>query len=407
MDELRQGNRGEETAKGRRLREWLVAGQVALALVLVTQVGLVGRATWRLHNLSTGFDPAQVLTFRMNLRESDYPDKEIRHSFYMRALERIAALPGVSAAGTTSQLPFADREMTIRFVIQGQPAPEPGFHPEAARSTVSYSYLATLGIPLVRGRTLSRADVDDAAPVALISQEAARRYWPGDDPIGKRFAFEDEGDTWLEIVGVVGNVRSASGFGPVPQVYVPASRGLSNAIAFLVRTAGANPTSIAASVRSEMAALDRMQPVYDVRAMRRVISQNLGGTYLFTGMLAVFAVIALLLAAAGAYGLVSFSVTQRTREIGVRMALGARPAAILRMIVGRSSVPTAIGIAIGAAGAAAAVSVTASALSEVDVRDPIAYLLVITPLVALVFLGTCIPARRATKVDPMLALRAE
>jgi predicted permease len=408
MDELRQGNRGAESTKGRRLRESLVVAQVALALILMTQVGLIGRATWKLHHADKGFDATQVLTLRMNLAEADYRDLPLAHDFYMRALDRIQALPGVSSAGTSSALPIADREVSLRFSIQGKPAPTPESQPQAARAAISVDYLKTMRVPLVRGRGFVRADFANAPPVAIVSREAARRYWPGEDPIGRRLAFDGDQNAWLEVVGVVGDVRNSNaGSGPTPQVYVPSSWRPERSIVFVVRSAGADPTQLAPSIRSELAQLDKSQPVYDIRSMQRVLVEDLGGTYLFTGMLAVFAVVALLLAAAGVYGLVSFSVSQRTREIGLRMALGARPAAILRMVVARGSLPMAVGLVLGSAGAAALVSVTSAALSEVDLRDPVAYVVVAVPLIMVALVATYIPARRATHVDPLLALRAE
>jgi predicted permease len=284
----------------------------------------------------------------------------------------------------------------------------PESKPEAARTAISADYLRTMRIPIERGRGFLRADFANAPAVALVNREAARKYWPGEDAIGRRLAFDGNETEWLEVVGVVGNVRNSNaGSGPTPQVYVPSSWQPERSTVFVVRSSGQDATALGASLRSEIARLDKTQPVYDVRSMQRVLIEDLGGTYLFTGMLGVFAVVALLLAGAGLYGLVSFSVTQRTREIGLRMALGARPASILGMVVGHGSMPMALGLAIGSIGAAALVSVTAAALSEVDLRDPLAYVIVAVPLIAVTLLATYIPARRATHVDPLLALRAE
>ena len=408
MDELRQGNRGAESTKGRRLRESLLVLQVALALVLMTQVGLIGRTTWKLHHLDKGFDPAQVLTLRMTLAEDVYRDAAAAHDFYTRALDRIRTLPGVVSAGTTSALPMADRDERVRFAIQGRPAPDPQSQPQASRAAISADYLKTMRVPIVRGRGFVPADYANAPAVALVSREAARRYWPGEDPIGRRIAFDDDEQQWVEVVGIAGDVRNNNaGSGPAPQVYVPSASQPQRYTAFVVRGSGSDPTQLAPLIRSELAQLDKTQPVYDIRSMQQVLVEDLGGTYLFTGMLAVFATVAMLLAAAGVYGLVSFSVSQRTREIGLRMALGARPAAILGMVIARGSAPMAVGLALGSAGAAALVTVTASALSEVDLRDPLAYVMVAVPLIAISLAATYIPARRATHVDPLLALRAE
>ena len=408
MDELRQGNRGAESMKGHRLRESLVVAQVALALILMTQVGLIGRTTWKMHHLERGFDASQILTLRMNVTGSEYSDGAAAHDFYTRVLERIQAAPGVVSAGTITALPITDRELTLRFSIQGAPVPAPELKPEASRVGVSAAYLETMRVPIVRGRGFVRADFDNAPPVALVSREAARRYWPGKDAIGQLIAFEGDEQAWLEVVGITGDVRNSNaGSGPTPQVYVPSSWRPERSVAFVVRGSTADPAELGSSIRAAIAQLDKTQPVYDVRSMRRVLIDDLGGTYLFTGMLAAFALVALLLAAAGVYGLVAFSVGQRTREIGLRMALGATPAAILTTIAARGGAPVAIGLALGAAGAGALASVTSSALPEIELQDPLAYIVVGVPLVAVALVATYIPARRATRVDPLLALRAE
>ncbi len=408
MEELRQGNRGAETRIGRRLRESLVVAQVALALILMTQVALIGRTTWRLHYMDLGFESAQVLTLRMSLAEAGYPDAAAAHDFYTRAIERIRALPGVTGAGTIDRLPVADRLSRVHFVIQGRPVPLPESQPQAATAAISSDYLQTMRIPIVRGRGFVRADFGNAPPVALVSREAARQYWPGESPIGQRIAFADNQTEWLDVVGIADDVGN-TGFARAltPQVYVPSSWRPERAIAFVVRSAGVDPVELGPSIRRELAQLDKTQPVYDIKSMKRQLADDLGATYLFTGMLGVFAIVALLLAAAGVYGLVSFSVSQRTREIGVRMALGARPASILGMVAARGSLPIVIGAVIGSAGAAALALVTSQALPIVDLRDPLAYIVVAVPVVAVALIATCVPARRATQVDPLLALRAE
>jgi putative ABC transport system permease protein len=263
-------------------------------------------------------------------------------------------------------------------------------------------------VPIVRGRGFARTDFANAPAVALVSGEAVRRYFSDEDPIGRRIAFEGDEKNWLEIVGVAGDVRNSNaGSGPTPQVYVPSSWRPERAATFVVRSTGGDPAQLAPSIRSEIAQLDKTQPVFDIRSMQRVLVEALGGTYVFTGMLGVFAIVALLLAAAGVYGLVSHSVGQRTREIGLRMALGARSGTILRMVVARGSVPMAIGLMLGSLGAGALARVTAAALSEVDLRDPLAYVVVAVPLIVVALVATYVPARRATQVDPLLALRAE
>ncbi len=350
-----------------------------------------------------------MLTLRIDLPEAAYPEPRAIEDFFARALDRIQALPGVTAAGTITRLPIADRETSVRFAIQGMPPLPPESQPQAAHSGVSAEYLRTMRIPIVRGRGLVRADFENAPPVALVNQEAARIYWPNQDPIGKRISFNG-GDKaeWIELVGIVGNVRNSNaGNAPAPQIYTPSSWQPERSMAFVVRSAASDPTLLAPVVRRELAQLDGNQPAYDVASMERVLIDDLGGTYLLTGMLAVIGVIALFLAAAGVYGLVSYSVSQRTREIGLRMALGARPLEILRMVVTRGSLPMALGLVLGSVGAALLASFTSSAIEEIDLRDPIAYAVVSVPLVVIALIATYVPARRATHVDPLLALRAD
>jgi putative ABC transport system permease protein len=289
------------------------------------------------------------------------------------------------------------------------PPPPPESQPEAARSGISADYLKTMRIPILRGRGFVRDDFGNVPPVALVNQEAARRYWPNEDPIGKRISFDmGKQDEWIEVVGIVGNVRNSNaGATATPQFYMPSSWRPERSMAFVVRSAGSEPMQLAPAIRRELAELDKNQPVYDVSSMERVLIADLGATYLLTGLLTVIAIVALLLAAAGVYGLVSFSVSQRTREIGLRMALGARPTEILGMMVARGSVPMTMGLLLGFAGAALLVSITSSAIDEINLRDPIAYVVVSVPLIVVALLATYIPARRATYVDPLLALRAD
>ena len=408
MDELRQGNRGAETARGRRLRESLVVAQIALALILMMQVGLIGRTSWRLHYMHKGFDPAQVLTLRMNLAEADYGDLAAAHDFYMRAIERIRALPGVTAAGTINRLPVSDRQASTRFVIQGRRAVPRESQPEASHVAISAEYFRRCAFPSSAAETFFAQISAMRRPSRSSAVMPRARYWPGQNPVGQRIAFVDSQNEWMEVVGIVEDVRNTDAdLAPSPQVYVPSAWRPERATTFVVRSAGPDP--VAACALNTPRARTARQNTARLRCHEHAASHRRGTWWnvSFTGMVAVFAIIALLLAAAGVYGLIAFSVSQRTREIGVRMALGAQPASILGMVVARGSVPLTIGLVVGAAGAAALVSVTASALPEIDLRDPLAYVVVAVPLVVVALVATYIPARRATHVDPLLALRAE
>lgn len=408
IEELRIGSRGTENPRARRLREALVVLQVAFVLVLVTQVGLIARTTWRLHGLEKGLDPEQVLTLRIELPEPEYRDSEQVRSFFARAIERIAALPGVVSAATVSTLPIADPLQSVRFVIDGRPVPSPEDRPEGVRADISPDYLRTMTIPVIRGRGLRMADFGNAPPVVLASLESVRRFWPNEDAIGRRIAFDGDTRVWLEVVGIVGDVRNPNaGSPPAAQFYVPSSLQPSRAAVFVVKSSGPDPTLLAPSIRRQLAALDPNVPLYDVNSMEREVFEDMGGTYLLTGMLAAIAVIALLLAAAGVYGLIAFTVSQRTREIGLRMALGALPSAVVRLMVARGSIPVTVGLVIGTAASVALISLTAAVMEEIDPRDPIAYALVWVPLLLTALAATYIPARRAARVDPLVVLRHE
>lgn len=408
IEELRQGTRGGDTGRGRRLREVLVSVQMALAMILMIQVGLLIGATWKIHNLEKGFDPAQVLTLRIDLSSARYSQPRAAHDFFAQALDRIRSLPGVVTAGATSRLPIADREVIVPFAIAGVPTASDA-KPKAARAAITVDFLKTLRIPVVRGRGFGAADFGNAAPVALVNAQAARTYWPNQSPIGQRVTFDVSGKPeWLEVIGVVGNVRNSdAGLAAPPQMYVPSSWRSEQSMAILVRTTSSDPIQLATVIRTMLAELDKDQPVHDVKTMSRVLFDDLGASYLLSGMLAVVGLIVLLLSAAGVYGLVSYSVSQQTREIGLRMALGAHPRKVLGMMVAQGSRPIAFGLALGAVGSGLLTYFTSGTLEDIDLRDPIGYLVVLAPLVALALLALYVPARRATHVDPMLALRAE
>ena len=279
----------------------------------------------------------------------------------------------------------------------------------AARAGITVDYLKTMRIPVLRGRSLSPVDFGNAPPVALVNAAAARTYWPNQDPIGARVSFDAaEANAWIEVVGIVGNVRNSNaGADASPQVYVPTSLRPERSMAIVLRTTGTDPAQLAPAIRMQVAQIDKDQPIYEVATMKRVLFEDLGGTYLLTGLLGVIGCISLCLAGAGVYGLISYSVSQQTRDIGLRMALGAQPSEVVSTIVIAGSRPILFGLGLGAAGAALLAYLVATAMEEIDLRDPIGYLCVVAPLVAIAFFASYIPARRATQIDPILALKAE
>lgn len=395
---------------GGNARGVIVAGQVALATILLVQVTLLVRAAWSLTNRDPGFEVRQVLTFRVELPAAKYAQPAARAQFFKSLLERTEALPEVVSAGGIDRLPVADEEPRLSLTFEGAPQRPVEELPLAARMAITPGYLRTLQIPLITGRDITEADIDTDSPVALVSEEAARRFWPGESPLGSRIRFVSEsgGDRWLTVVGVVGNVRhSDADQGPLLQVYVPAASNPTRALAIVVRTSAPDPLALVAAIRAEVARLDPNQPIHDVSSMEQVVFNELSSTYLLMVLLGTVALVALCLAAAGVYGVVSYAVTQRTREIGVRMALGARPLVIQRMILTQGSIPVACGGIVGLATAAAVAVATTPPIAEVNVRDPTNYGAVVLCMTLIAIGASYLPAWRASRVDPAITLRAE
>jgi putative ABC transport system permease protein len=343
------------------------------------------------------------------LPELKYADEKQRAIFFHRLLERVETLPGVVSAGVASNLPFTDDSKTD-FTIEGRPEPETvkdAF--VASNGSISPNYFRALGVSIVKGRALTEQDTAESMPVAVISETLARRYWPNEDPMGKRFRVGDSEDPapWMTIVGIAGDVRR---YGldtePDAEMYLPYQQQPQASMTLVVRTAS-DPLKMVAAVRNEVRAIDREQPVYNVKTMESLLAVSVASRRLSVMLLGIFAVLALVLASVGIYGVVSYAVTQRTHEIGVRMALGAQTRDVLRLVVGQSMLIALIGIAIGLIGAFALTRLMSSLLYGVSATDPLTFI-VISLLLALVALLACyLPARKVMKVDPMVALRYE
>jgi putative ABC transport system permease protein len=326
---------------------------------------------------------------------------------------RVGAIPGVQSAGAINWLPIVNRERPVRFLIDGRPAPSPGEEAWAGLANVTPAYRRTMEIPLAGGRDLTPDDTADERPVALISREAARRYWGAADPIGRHIRFLGQngepgtGNREPEIVGVVGDVWTGNRDAPViPMIYVPQTQAPQRAMALVVRAPG-DAATLANAIRNRVLEIDKDQPVYDVKTMDRYLYEDRADTYIVVTMLVALAGIALGLAAAGLYGVVAYMVGQRTHEIGVRMALGAESGVVQRMIVAQALVPVVIGAAAGLAMGFGLVQTTAAAMREVSPRSPAVYLAVSAVVGMVALAASYFPARRATRVDPLLALRAE
>lgn len=410
---LKQSGRGTTAGRAsRRIREGIVAAEVAAALVLLAGAWLMGSSLRNLAKTDPGFDPSNVLTVRLFLPASKYNARQALQ-FYRLGVERIAALPGVQSVAACTTLPLLNN-MEVRFDRDGSPRPE-AERPSAAYAAVGPQYFSLLRIPLVRGRLFSEADNENAPLTAVVSEEFAAKYFPNEDPIGKRIEvsrpvrFQNSEETVKpEIVGVVANVKMSDlSAAPQPMIYVPHPQNpFSRGVWFAARVAGP-PALLASAVRREFMTIDREQPVEQIGAMDDTVASQLAQPKFQTGLMTSFAVVALLLAVLGIYGVNSFAVTQRRSELGLRMALGASRGAILGLVIGQGMLPTAAGIVAGLVGAATSASALRSILVGTDPLNPLAFLGAALILAASAALACYIPARRATRIDPAITLRIE
>jgi putative ABC transport system permease protein len=405
------GRSGYAGARRGRSQNFIVASQVALAMILLIQIAVLVRGAEELGTRPIGFDTRQLLTFRVALPVATYTQPAARSQFFQSFLERLTGIPGVAAAAAVDRLPIADEESTVPTRVDGSALQPVAELPLAARNVVSPGYVRTMRLPLLSGRDLTEADVmSDGSPVALVSEAAVRRFWPEQNPLGRRLGFASASgvDQWLTVVGVVGDVRNSDADqAPLPQVYLPATSIQRPEMAVVVRAVGTDPLALVPVIRSEITRLDPNLPIHDVATMERVVFNDLVGTWVLMALLGGVAFVALCLAAAGIYGVVSYTVTQRTREIGLRMALGAAPRAVRRMVVLQGSLPVTAGGAVGLAIAIGMAFATAGGVPEIDVRSPMTYGIVVLGLALTTVIASYLPARRASRVDPAVTLRGE
>ena len=405
-----RGESGRTTADtgAARFRSGLVVAQLSLALVLLAGAGLLVRSLHRLAAVNPGFDPSDLLTLSVELPQATYPDSSHRAAFFSQLVERVGGLPGVSAAGAVSLLPLTPQGAATRFTIVGRPAPEPGHWISADIRIADPGYFAAARIPLERGRGLAATDRADAPPVVVINETMARKFWPNENPIGARLQISwTHPDAQPEIVGVVGDVRVSTLDGELrPMIYYPQAQEPSGYMAIVARHAG-DPAGFSAAVRALVLELDRNLPVSDVATMSTRLVRSMADRRYPMLLLSVFAALAVLLAAVGIYGVLSYAVSQRLREIGVRMALGAQRADVLGMVIGRGMRLTLMGVAIGAAGGLFASRALGRLLYGVAPTDPITFAAVAGLLVLVALVAVYVPALRATRVDPITVLRSE
>ena len=409
QESLKDGSHSVVSVGRRWMRNALVVAQISLALILLTGAGLLIGSFVRLQNVDRGFKPDNLLTMQVSLSPSRYGDDAKIDAFYRQAEERLRALPGVKGVGVISSLPLGKDMNSSSFVIEGRPVPEGTRYPQGDNWVASTGYFETMNIPLVAGRLFTEADTKEAAQVVIISADLAKQYFRGEDPIGKRIDFEgDPGKPkWRTIVGIVGNVKQRGlDEGARSQYYVPLHQLPFASESLVLRTAG-DPTASMNAARNVLRELDPLEPVYDVRTMEEVTNTSLAPRRFSTLLLGSFSSLALLLACIGLYGVLAYSVAQRTREIGIRMALGAQTRDVLGMVLGDSMRLTIIGLVTGLVASFALSRFLASMLFNIKPTDPPTYLSVSTLLVIVALLASYIPARRAARVNPTVALRYE
>jgi putative ABC transport system permease protein len=409
--DVNQGLKEGITAPGgsratRRLGGLLVAGELAAALVLLAGAGLMVHTLARLGSVNLGFRPDNLLTMRITFPPYKYllptrrPDIARINAVVDQAVRGIDALPGVQSVGLTDALPFSGVQRGTNLEVDGRPGQKFLTHTRC----VAAEYFETMGIPLVRGRLFAEGDTATAPKVAIVNQALARQLWPGEDPIGKRVTW----DAPLEVVGVVGEVRHLRLDLPGgPEIYVPTAQYRGGSALFLAVRTSLDPATMVAAVRREVWAIDKDQPIEDVRTMEERIAGSGSPRRFYALLLGVFAAIAVLLAAVGVYGIMSYAVSQRTHEIGIRVALGARRGQVLALVLRHGVLVTAGGLGIGLAGALAATRLLTTLLYDVAPTDPLTFASVALGLAVVALIACYIPACRAANVDPLVALRRE
>ncbi|PYV05081.1 MAG: hypothetical protein DMG26_06170, partial [Acidobacteria bacterium] len=404
-ESLKEGERGADSLGRNRLRSALVVSEVALALVLLIGTGLMLRSFVRLQEVNPGFAPDHLLTMEISLPEARYPDPQ-KAAFFARLLERVRALPGVKSAGAIGHLPLAGDIESYAMQLEGRP-PLPNEYANPDCHVVMPGYFEAMKIPLVEGRYFEEGDSARSPHVLIINETLARNVFPNQSPIGKRLQMGFNSFTG-EIIGVVGNTKHlALDLAPVEEVYAAYLQApFWGTLALTVRTTS-NPLGLSRAAREQVLAIDKDQPVSKVRTMDEVMDASVSAPRFRTLLLALFGVAALLLAAIGIYGVMSYSVSQRTREIGIRMALGAAQPEVIKLVLRQGLALTLAGLGIGLLGALGLTHLLSGMLYEVRPTDPLTFAGVALLLTAISLLANYIPARRATKVDPMVALRYE
>jgi putative ABC transport system permease protein len=408
---LKEGGRDAATGgSGKRLRGLLVIAEVAISLVLLIGAGLLINSFLRLRNVDPGFRAENLLTMKIVLPEPKYEKRVTRSAFYTDLVQRVQSLPGVRSAAVTTNLPLYRQGNSISVSIEGRPEPPPGQELIVVTRMISPGYFDTMSIPLLKGRQLTDQDTDKSPNATVVSETMARRFWPGEEAVGKRIAVgrARSPEDWINVIGVVKDVRQMELTAePAPQMYLSYRQyGFFDAQDLVVKT-DVDPASMASTVRKAVWEIDKDQPVSNIRTMETILADSIARQRFSMLLLAIFAAVALVLAAVGIYGVMSYSVAQRTHEIGIRMALGAQTSTVLKLAVGYGFKLVVIGIAIGLIAALALTRVMSTLLFGVTATDPMTFTIISLLLIAVAAIASYIPARRATRVNPIIALRYE
>jgi putative ABC transport system permease protein len=403
---LKEGGKSTAGRARHRLRNLLVVADVAFALVLLAGAGLMMKSFVRLLEVKPGFEPSKTLTMNISLWGPKSKDPEAA-LFYEQVLERIHVLPGVESAAIVSQLPLGGNSDKYGVHAEGKSLPNPENDPSADRYSISPAYFKTMHIPVLSGREFNSGDRGNSTMVVLVNETAARQLWMGEDPIGKRLRLGDVKGPWRTVVGVVGDVLHKGLDAPhTLQLYVPNQQWVDSTVVLVVR-AVRDPATLAPSVRAEIASVEAQVPVSEVATMEEIVSASIGQQRFSVLLFGLFAVIALVLAAVGIYGVISYATAERTNEIGIRMALGARPSEVLKLVVSEGMMPTLLGIILGLAGAFGTTGLLGGLLYGVNPTDPTTLAIACVILIGVALLACYLPARSAVKIDPTISLRHE
>jgi putative ABC transport system permease protein len=397
--------------RGSRGRNLLVVSQLALSCALMIVAGLILRTIHEVLEIDWGFDSSNVLTFAFDLPQGNYPEDQQIRAFFDRILPELRSLPGISGAAVVSPLPIFARERTAKIALEGGTVQTPQDQPWAVVVHASPGYFDTLKMPLLQGRDFSNQDAPESAPAALVSREFARRYWSEADPIGKRLAIQAQGGRqgpeWIEVVGLTGDLRSPDiTDAPKPTVFLSMAHSPRREASVVLKGSG-DPTPLAAAVRRVIRRVDPDLAIYEVKTLALIDREENNSRDILSAMFTGFAAIALLMAAAGLYAVISYSVSQRAHEIGIRMALGAGTAQIRALVMRQGLRLILVSIAVGLLAGAGLGRAMASLLYGISTTDPITFVAVTLILVSVALLGTYLPTRHAVRVDPVRTLRSD